>query len=228
MLEPEGDTVRERLVRAALELFEEVGYDATTTEAIARRAGVGRTTFFRTFASKEDAIFPHHDPLLADVERRLRTGSAATAETALTEASRLVLAHYLEEGDIARARYRLTSSVDALRAREIAGISSYQRLFARYLLAWFPDAAEAALRSELTAANVVTAHNHVLRAWLRHATETPVEDLDRAMAVALDGLHGLVGSGQERPGDGETAVVVLRSAHHSVDEIVAALQRLDP
>lgn len=221
-------------MRAALELFEEVGYEATTTEAIARRAGVGRTTFFRTLASKEDAIFPDHESLLADVEARLRTGSAASAETALTEASRLVLLHYIDEEDVARARYRLTSSVGALKAREIAGISSYQRLFARYLLAWFPHADQAALRCELTAADVVTAHNHVLRSWLRNATATPVEDLDRAMAVALRGLHGLAGpgghadAGGPEPGDAETAVIVLRSTRTSVDEVVAAIRRLDP
>src|ERR671930_505199 len=38
---------RERLVVAAVDLFTEQGYDATTVAQIAERAGVTRSTFFR-------------------------------------------------------------------------------------------------------------------------------------------------------------------------------------
>ena len=66
-----GHDVRERFVTAAFELFAERGYEQTTVDDIAERAGVGRTTFFRTFRSKEDAIFPDHEQLLAAIETRL-------------------------------------------------------------------------------------------------------------------------------------------------------------
>ena len=39
---------------AAFALFEERGYEATTTEEIAERAGIGRRTLFRYFPSKAD------------------------------------------------------------------------------------------------------------------------------------------------------------------------------
>jgi AcrR family transcriptional regulator len=46
---------RERIIEAAIELFAERGYEASTAE-IAARAGVGEATLFRRFPSKEDLI----------------------------------------------------------------------------------------------------------------------------------------------------------------------------
>ena len=46
-----------RLERAAMELFTENGYAATTVPAIAERAGLTTRTFFRHFADKRDVLF---------------------------------------------------------------------------------------------------------------------------------------------------------------------------
>lgn len=48
---------RQRLMRAALRLFEEQGYDATTVEEITEAADVAKGTFFNYFETKE-AILP--------------------------------------------------------------------------------------------------------------------------------------------------------------------------
>jgi len=59
------------LFRAALELFEERGYDATTAAAIATRAGVTEMTFFRHFASKDAVLVDDpYDPLIAEAVAR--------------------------------------------------------------------------------------------------------------------------------------------------------------
>ena len=47
---------RERLVVAAVDLFTEQGYDATTVAQIAERAGVTRSTFFRHFCDKREVL----------------------------------------------------------------------------------------------------------------------------------------------------------------------------
>ena len=201
-------SARDRLARAAFDLFNERGYEQTTIDDIAERAGLGRATFFRHYRSKDDVVFPDHDRLLERVRDRLRSTGHGAALPAACDAVRLVLLHYLDEGDLARRRYVLTSAVPALRDREIVSVARYQRLFREYIAGRMADGepavsgepaesgVSAALRAELMAAAVASAHNHVLRRWLRGDSADPVRELDAAMrqVIALftpraPGLH---------------------------------------
>jgi AcrR family transcriptional regulator len=217
-------TARDRLAQAAFDLFRERGYDDTTVDDIAERAGLGRATFFRNYRSKEDVIFPDHDRLLEQVRDRLRSTSHSSALAAVTDAVRLVLLHYLDEGDLARRRYRLTSKVAALRDREIASVARYQRLFREFISNWLGDSSESAsLRSELMAASVVAAHNHVLRRWLRGESPDPVGEVDAAMREVLALFPGPQ-SGSETDSGG-TTVVAFRSGQ-DIDALLPSLRRL--
>lgn len=210
-------TARDRLVEAAFGLFDERGYDQTTVDDIAERAATGRTTFFRYFRSKEAVIFPDHEALLEQIRGRLAAASRDARPVAVTEAARLVLLHYLEEGELARARYRLTTTVPALRDRELAGMVQYQRVFRAFVHDWLGGGPDTALRAELMAAAVVTAHNHVLRAWLRGQTERPLENFDAAMAEVVAIFAPPADQG------GGSTVVVLRSPR-DLDSVVPLLR----
>lgn len=185
--------MRERLVDAAFELFEERGFDRTTVDDVAERAGAGRTTFFRHFRAKEDAVLADHDALLARVTTILAApeveGPPADAWQALTErvvsAARAVLEHYVAEGERARRRYRLSATVPAIRSREVAGMRSYQHAFRAAISAGFGGDERSGLDAELAATAAIAATHHVLRRWLRSETQSPQADFDAAITRAL-------------------------------------------
>lgn len=217
------NSIRERLVDAAFTLFGERGFERTSVDDIAERAGVGRTTFFRHFGSKEQVIFPDHDGLLAAIRGRLSTSRPDTAVVAVSEAARGVLEHYLGEGDRARERYTLTRTVPALRDRERAGIQQYERLFTGFIHDWLGGEPETVLRAQLLANAVVTAHNHVLRGWLRGEIEDPEAAFDAAMAeVSI--LFGVMPQRGATSASG-TAVVLLRTGK-DLEELRGKIERL--
>ncbi len=53
----------ERMVVAAVDLFTEQGYDATTVAQIAERAGVTKSTFFRHFSDKRELLVAGQETL---------------------------------------------------------------------------------------------------------------------------------------------------------------------
>ncbi|MCW2892201.1 MAG: TetR family transcriptional regulator [Actinomycetia bacterium] len=226
-------TARDRLAQAAFDLFNERGYEQTTIDDIAERAGLGRATFFRHYRSKEDVIFPDHDRLLDRVRDRLRSTGHGTALAAACDAVRLVLLHYLDEGDLARRRYALTSTVPALRDREIVSVARYQRLFREYIAERMADGEpavsgepagsgeSAALQAELMAAAVASAHNHVLRRWLRGDSADPVRELDAAMRQVI-ALFTPRAAGLDSDG---TTVLAFRTAQ-PLEALLPAIQQL--
>ena len=64
-------TSREELELVALQLFAERGFDATTVDDVAEVAGIGRRTFFRYFASKNDVVWGDFDAALETLRAQL-------------------------------------------------------------------------------------------------------------------------------------------------------------
>lgn len=72
--------VKERIFRAAMELFQEKGHENTSVAEITQRAGVSKGTFFTHFPSK-DSIFGAVGKILIDymeeeVENQLKIGAS--------------------------------------------------------------------------------------------------------------------------------------------------------
>ena len=62
---------KERLQQAAMELFEEQGFEDTTAVQIAKRARVTTRTFFRYFADKQEVLFADENMLRAALVREV-------------------------------------------------------------------------------------------------------------------------------------------------------------
>ncbi|SEN03554.1 TetR family transcriptional regulator [Nonomuraea pusilla] len=236
---PARRDVRRELMSAAISLSLTTGFDETTVDEIARAAGVARRTFFRHFRTKEDAIFPDHDECLERVVAFLDAASPLRPPLlVIAEAAGIVLDMYVEDPDTAVKRYELTRRVPALREREIAATSRYQRAFTRYLGGRSDEATgdgaageaapagakeppvgpevgpgvggEAArLRHEVAAAAVVAAHNHVLRSWLRGGGRgDPRARLTSAMDEVTRALQPWA-DGRDASGDAHSDEVVV-------------------
>ncbi|MDJ0462809.1 TetR family transcriptional regulator [Streptomyces sp. H27-C3] len=195
--------MRRELSAAAMELFATKGYEATTVDEIAAAGGVARRTFFRHFRSKEEAIFPDHDDTLVRAEAVLN--AASPHEHPLDTVCRgikEVMRMYAASPAVSVARYKLTREVPTLREAEIASVARYERLFTRYLLGHFDehdhrDDNDDPLLAEVAASAVVTAHNHVLRRWLRAGGQGDVETrLDHAFAIVRDTFGTGIGAGR--------------------------------
>lgn len=120
---------RERLTRAAMALFLERGFEATTLDDIAAAADVSRRSFFHYFASKEDVVFTWQEELsaalVAAVAARPATESMLTAaENAISAMVRQV------DANEAIAMSCLKRDNPALRARDQVKYEKLERALA--------------------------------------------------------------------------------------------------
>lgn len=223
--------MRRELAAAAMELFSTKGYEATTVDEIAAAAGVARRTFFRHFRSKEEAIFPDHDDTLIRAEAVLNAAPAHEHPLdTVCRGIKEVMKMYAARPEISVARYKLTREVPTLREAEIASVARYERLFTRYLLGHFDehahddDANDDPLLAEVAASAVVTAHNHVLRRWLRAGGQGDVEaQLDHAFAIVRKTFGTGIGAGR----DTTTATRPAPAAVTSTGEVLVTVARTD-
>ncbi len=126
-------TSRERVARAALELFAEHGYEETTVEDIATAVGVSRRTFFRYYDSKRDVVWGEFDAELDRLEARL--SEADEGEPLMDVLRTAVLATNrfgAGELDELRIRIGLIESVPSLTAHSAVRYAEWCEVVARF------------------------------------------------------------------------------------------------
>ncbi|GAB2736319.1 TetR family transcriptional regulator [Salinifilum aidingensis] len=209
-----AERVRRALTLAALQHFDEQGFEATTVDQIAATAGVGRRTFFRYFRSKEDAVFPGHDQCVREVSEMLDAADPeADPWAVVTRASERVLEMYLAEPEISLRRFALTRAVPSLREREITGTDQYQRVFGRFLRGRFAGRRRGELWGTVAASAIVTGHNHVLRQWLKSGGEVDARALLHEALAELGEVFAAVGAEEAaEQRDDEVIVGVVRTS----------------
>ena len=140
---------RERLERAAIELFVEQGFAATTVPQITARAGLTTRTFFRHFADKREVIFAGTE--IPDFAARLLAEAPAGLEpmTLMLEGLRRV-AETRFEGRRAELRVRrdIVRSDDSLQERDLHKRASVSAAVRAGFIARGIDATRATLLAE--------------------------------------------------------------------------------
>ena len=112
---------RQRLERAALALFVERGYDATTVAEIADRAGLTKSTFFRHFADKREVLFGGQDMLAELFSDAIRTAppAATTADCLAAALESVAVAFTPDRRDLAPQRRAVIAANSELQEREL-------------------------------------------------------------------------------------------------------------
>ena len=123
---------RERLTRAAMALFLERGFEATTLDDIAAAADVSRRSFFHYFASKEDVVFAWHEETTAALIGAVAARPAGESMLTAAENAISAMATQLEPGE-AIAMARLKRDNPALQARDQVKYEKLERALAAAL-----------------------------------------------------------------------------------------------
>jgi len=111
---------RARLQSAALELFAERGFAATTVPEITARAGLTTRTFFRHFADKREVLFADEIDVPALASRLIAEAPASHSPMRIIAASLETVAEAQFSGGVERflARKAIIRSDEGLRERE--------------------------------------------------------------------------------------------------------------
>jgi AcrR family transcriptional regulator len=173
---------RERLVSAAIELFNERGFAATTIPQITARAGLTTRTFYRHFADKREVLFgPEHNP---DTVQAVLDGAPQGVSLAAFVAwgLRLMAERFAPYREVMRATQALIDSDASLRERALRKREMLHAVFNEA----FRSRGLGEQRSRLLAEVAVSALYLAIDEWLQ--TDADV-GIDMLALGALRDLH---------------------------------------
>jgi AcrR family transcriptional regulator len=180
---------RGRLAEAALELFAESGYDRTTVEDIATRAGLTKRTFFRYFADKREVLFAGGD----EFQTLFLTGLAsardsATPLEAVARSLESVGPFFRDRGEFARRRHAVIAANPELLERELVKLASV----AAALAAALRERGVEEPAASVTAETAIAVFRSAFERWVADDTERELAELVRE---SLDTLRAVAASG---------------------------------
>ena len=158
---------REAIASAALRLFADRGFRETTVDEIAAAADVSPRTFFRYFATKEDAALADHERRLAAISDALAAGPPDEPVTAPVR--RAVLAMV---GEVAAdpaeglARARIISTEPSVLARSLELQAAYEDAIAREVATRLGVDADLDPRPRIVAGAALGALRAAMRLWV--------------------------------------------------------------
>ncbi len=125
---------RGRLAQAALTLYGERGFDSTTVEEIAERAGLTKRTFFRYFADKREVLFDGAQ-LLEElfVQEVVAAPPSAAPLEAVAAGLDAIAPMFEERREFAARRQQIIAANPELHERELIKLASLGRAVAEAL-----------------------------------------------------------------------------------------------
>jgi AcrR family transcriptional regulator len=181
---------REAIARAALALFVERGYDATTLAEIAEAAGVSTRTIFAYFPGKEDILFSGFDAIHGPLAEAL--AGRPGGKDALGTLRDFILSVAGEKSELDQRLDHLISCDETLSSHRRARLSQMQELLAGAIADDLGTGADD-LRPQVAAASL-TAAFEVLEQQERNS---PPPHTPEEIAAAIDPIIAFVRAGLE-------------------------------
>jgi AcrR family transcriptional regulator len=176
---------RGRLEQAAMALFETRGYDRTTVEEIAARAGVTERTFFRYFADKREVLFggaKDLERLIVDTIGKVPAASAPL--DAVTAALQATASMFEERRSYARKRRGIITTHADLQERELIKLASLASAIAHSLRQRGVSASAADLIAQLG----IAIFRNAFEGWVDDKEQRP---LSRHVQAAVEELKAV-------------------------------------
>jgi AcrR family transcriptional regulator len=188
---------RERLERAALDLFTQHGYDATTVAEIADRAGLTKSTFFRHFADKREVLFGGQDLLAERFNAAIRSAPpAATTADCLAAALTAVAPVFTpDRHDLAPPRQAVIAAHTDLQERQLLKRARLAAAMADALRARGCDDTTAQLAGQLGVLAFSTAYAR----WAAPENQRSFADLAQAALRELQERAAALGAAAGQP-----------------------------
>jgi AcrR family transcriptional regulator len=187
------------LMRAALRLFADRGYDATTVEDIAAAADVSPRTFFRYYPTKVDVLFGDFEQRVASIRRAL--DDHESTEPLLRRIRRAVAGvagEFAAEPDIFSARARLVFSHPDILGEAYARFAAVERLVAGAAARELETDPDLDVRPRIVAAAVTAGIRTTALTWAaRGGRGDPREIVEEVFDVLETGLASAFA--RERP-----------------------------
>jgi len=169
--------LRATIVRSAVELFVERGYDSVGMEEIAHASMCSRSTLNRYFGTKEDVLFPAVPEVVEGLRRAL--GSAASTRDRWTTAREAVttqLGQFFEnfEPDLRVTIMRLWFTEPAPRRRYLEIAYEWEEILKAFFAADSHEDPKTHLRTQVLASAMVSALRAVLHAAIETGDDIPI------------------------------------------------------
>jgi len=192
--------LRATIVRSAVELFAERGYDSVGMEEIAHASMCSRSTLNRYFGTKEDVLFPAVPEVIEGLRRALES-AAGTGDrwTIAREAVTVQLGQFFEnfEPDLRVTIMRLWFTEPVPRRRYLEIAYEWEGILKAFFAAGLPENPKTHLRNQVLASAMVSALRAVLHAAIETGEEIP--DLaDAAFGMLEAGLPGVLRPARRR------------------------------
>jgi AcrR family transcriptional regulator len=180
---------RGRLEQAALELFAEQGFEGTTVEDIATRAGLTKRTFFRYFGDKREVLFAGGEEFQGLFMNALASAPAsATPMEAIAVTLETVSGWFRDRHERARQRQRIIVANAELQERELVKLASVAAVLASALRERGVEEPAASVTAETAIAVFRTSFER----WVAEDAERELADVVRE---SLDTLRAVTAAG---------------------------------